>query len=625
MFKYSANSIDLIGGSENKEFSSEGNRKSGSFSYNSATKRSVAFGITSQSFNAFNLTEEGNVNKSQPPENELTTEYLLFQFTRDYSESSTRGSSKPQVTTAKAHNKYIENKETISSKPILTETKASMMSTENKEIVPSKPDVTLSNDNVASYTIGHDETIVTGMEGYTFKTFNSKNSQRSQMLDDDGSQMTDQTMSREDMDCFECPTKKTDRETVSQKNTLFSSPAAYSVQVHGNLTETNPLTRQPPTIYTSISNSVPRESINSSSTSLAQTANSTVTVKPTVKTTPLYVTPLAIATGYAVRLSALVVSPFSLVTNGLSMCVFIRVYTRKQNIITILIILCVVDTLALAKRFSFFVQAFSHWSVLPNDVGCKGLYWVMNVSQDWSSWLSVIYTVERFISVRWPMKVKVICSRKRILVAIVMSLMVSCLMEVYQILLRVGNSFSCTIKQQILYSTIYLGIHSIIGMLLPYAVIAVLNALIIFNLIKQRSEHGQITSGGNSARENQRQRSLTITLVSASTYSVVVNIPMFIAIIGDSTLGFSIQVSGYDWRAIFSTWANDVISSWNYCGLFFFCVLAGKTFRQEFVRMVTCAKKESLGMTFHPHRTQWSLYKPKVAWPHGSVRKPFES
>lgn len=552
----------------------------------------------------FTLIAEENVDRSGPLESEPITDYSVFPFRRDHSRSPTRRSSSiPTLTTETANVSYVENMETISNEPAVTASTASLISSENVETaVSSKSNATETTADGLSNKTNETTISVFGMESYTSMIFSAMNRQETPMSENYLSQIFDEPVSRTLLDSLERYTKKTEENSLTN-SWLLSSPAAYSAQDGVNLTQRDPFESQPPTTYTSINDSVSNEANNSSGAGLTQWTNSPTTLKPTM----FVIQPISESLLNAMNLvavaskwSALVVSPFSLVTNGLSLCVFIRMYTRKQNIITILIIRCVVDTLSLIKRFSFCFQQYSLWFVLKGDPGCRGASWLMNVSQDWASWLSVIYTVERFVSVRWPMKVKVVCSRKRVLVAIVMSLMVSCVMEIYQILLRQGSSFSCTViaTKEALYSAISLAIHSFIGILLPYALIAVLNCLIIFRLIKQRSEHEQITHGGNSARENQRQRALTISLVTASSYSVIINIPMFIAILGDSIFGFpSVLDSISGWRALFDSFANDVISSWNYCGLFFFCVLAGKTFRQEFVRMVTCAKRDSSGKT----------------------------
>lgn len=299
----------------------------------------------------------------------------------------------------------------------------------------------------------------------------------------------------------------------------------------------------------------------------------------------------------AAHWSQFVVAPFSLVTNSLSMIVFIRMYTKRQNIITILIVLSAVDTLALSKCFDRFFLVTTGWSVGSNEWGCRCLAFVVFVCQGSSSWLSVLYTVERFISVRWPMKVKVICSRKRILTAALSLVLVQFAANAYNMaLLQSPSTQNCLARQgqEALYATLVFVIHSFAGKLAPYTVIAVLNAMIIVLLIRQRSEHEQIASGGvgtDSRRHRRRQRSLTVTLVSASCYSLVVNMPMMASTLLNAVIGLPFSVAS-DPRQLFNVWASSVVSVWSYCGSFFFCILAGKTFRNQFFSLFGCVKRE---------------------------------
>ena len=117
--------------------------------------------------------------------------------------------------------------------------------------------------------------------------------------------------------------------------------------------------------------------------------------------------------------------PFSIVTNGLSLLIFARLFKTNRNVLGVLAILCIVDTLALIPQFSYVVSYITPDSLTSYNVGCKVLNWLPNVAQDCSSYFSLIYTGERCISVVWPMRVKLICTQKRILSIMLLAALVT--------------------------------------------------------------------------------------------------------------------------------------------------------------------------------------------------------
>jgi hypothetical protein len=92
----------------------------------------------------------------------------------------------------------------------------------------------------------------------------------------------------------------------------------------------------------------------------------------------------------------------------------------------------------------------------------------------------------------------------------------------------------------------------------------------------------------NTTADDNAQRSMTLMLVVASMFSLVVNIPQLVSWAIDSWR----TSNSYD-VLIFFSWAQSIIAPWNYCGNFFFYVLSGKQFRRELIRMILCCCKRS--------------------------------
>ena len=106
---------------------------------------------------------------------------------------------------------------------------------------------------------------------------------------------------------------------------------------------------------------------------------------------------------------------------------------------SVFIALCVVDTVALISQFDYMVRIslFDYheirWSLLYYDVMCQLLKWLMASSQVCSAYLVLLFTLERYISVRYPLKRAIICTKRRITIAIVSIVVVACLMMTYNL------------------------------------------------------------------------------------------------------------------------------------------------------------------------------------------------
>jgi len=100
----------------------------------------------------------------------------------------------------------------------------------------------------------------------------------------------------------------------------------------------------------------------------------------------------------------------------------------------VFIAISVVDTAALLEQFEWFMKTIGHFKPLKfYFVGCKIMYWIPTMSQICSSCLVLLFTIERFISVRFPLKRAFICTKRRINSAIVGIVVVAAVATVYEL------------------------------------------------------------------------------------------------------------------------------------------------------------------------------------------------
>jgi len=106
---------------------------------------------------------------------------------------------------------------------------------------------------------------------------------------------------------------------------------------------------------------------------------------------------------------------------------------------SVFIAISVVDTFALMDQFDMLVIYARKLSAGKSETlknllaGCKMMYWILTTSQICSSYFVMLFTIERFISVRFPLKRAIICTKRRINVTIVGIVVVAALAAVYEL------------------------------------------------------------------------------------------------------------------------------------------------------------------------------------------------
>ena len=122
------------------------------------------------------------------------------------------------------------------------------------------------------------------------------------------------------------------------------------------------------------------------------------------------------STYYILKAVYYITPPLSLVTNSLSIAVFYRMRRKLHDgLFLVFVALSVVDTFALTSRFDMILKSISlKLSLFTYNVGCQLFTWIREFSQVCSSYLLLVSTIERFVSLKFPLKRAVICSGRRL-------------------------------------------------------------------------------------------------------------------------------------------------------------------------------------------------------------------
>jgi len=183
------------------------------------------------------------------------------------------------------------------------------------------------------------------------------------------------------------------------------------------------------------------------------------------------------------------------------------------------------------------------------------------------------------------LKRAVICSRRRVCITLLCILVFIPTIQIYHLILRKHRGTSCFIPRgtnRIIYGYLKLYIQFVLGIFLPYCCIALLNALIVYYLKIYKRKRVALQANTTSLEE-KRQKTMTIMLFAASTYSLIIMMPLILVNVVD----MNNTITSTNWN-LFRYLALHFITPWNYCGNFIFYVIGGRQFRKELFNMIRC-------------------------------------
>ena len=281
----------------------------------------------------------------------------------------------------------------------------------------------------------------------------------------------------------------------------------------------------------------------------------------------------------------------ALIFNSLSLAVFTYRYrhNRAQTGNILLMALAVSDMLALTITIDTVIHSWTgrSYSLMQHTMtGCKLFPYITAVAKDCSCYIILMFTLERFISVYFPLKKSLWITRKTIVVFLVVTAVCFLGLESYRpyVMHHVAKFDRCGSRVKDTYITLTVIIHYGIGFILPSSIVAILNILLVRTLLKVSARRAKMTAKDDGSMDKQN-RSLTIMLVTISTFSALVNLPKtynYIYLYYHANMAYTTE---YIQLAFFT----DAISILNYsCNFFFYC-LSGSQFRRDFVNMMRAA------------------------------------
>ena len=288
-------------------------------------------------------------------------------------------------------------------------------------------------------------------------------------------------------------------------------------------------------------------------------------------------------------------------------CIFTLVFMRPVMSSTIFMLcLAVVDSVAIALKMIFF--QLTAYDVRMGARGCQLIFLFGTVSQQFSNWILVAMTLERFVAIWFPFKVKKICNKRNAVILIVCMLIFFVLANLQFLFTfeEVDDPFvkyDCRPKEDHskFVEYVWYWIDGVMYAFLPITLIIVFNGLIIHAVRKSSQQQRDLTNRAiNMSDKLTQQRQLTLMLMTISLVFVILILPNCI---------FFIVRTYWSWRETMHGIAQYylvyqtvfLLSDLNHAVNFYLYCLSGRKFRQKFAQIICCKKNK-------PRRNPRSYY-----------------
>ncbi|KAL3837073.1 hypothetical protein ACJMK2_022457 [Sinanodonta woodiana] len=262
-------------------------------------------------------------------------------------------------------------------------------------------------------------------------------------------------------------------------------------------------------------------------------------------------------------------------------------------------VLAVVDGTALIWKMLYLQITLS--GIQIGDFMCGFFYTFGSWTQQYSNWILVAMTTERFIAIWFPLKVSKLCSKTRTIVeSIVIAILIFGLnlhfVWTFQEISDPVLKHSCAAKREYtsFINRIWYWIDGTSYSLSPIVIIAFLNGMIIHGIRKARKKHRDLTNiriDGMKERSRQ-ERQITIMLITLCVVFCILTLPNCIFFVLKDTWNWNqsnYQIALYSllYQIVF------VLSDFHQSVNFYLYCLTGKKFRNQFKTVVMCRRGQS--------------------------------
>lgn len=315
-----------------------------------------------------------------------------------------------------------------------------------------------------------------------------------------------------------------------------------------------------------------------------------------------------------------IVTVIGVVGNVLTVAILLRQLGRWSSTAVFLFVLALSDTVQLLNspvRNWIFRGLEKHDVRHLSELGCKFSFFFTYGAVQFSSWILVAVTVERFVSVRWPHRVREGCTPRSstVVVFIILVIIIGLNAHIFygvgvsDLPQFVGQGYCevLTVEYQEFWEDVWPWIDFAVAFALPFLILTVCNSMIIYKLQKTQVKIRRLSvieSSGEKAYAKDK-RNVTITLVLLSVVFLICLTPVQVYFILSPYKRKEIdKLMCVDFDEFYRQYSIDklvyttvnIVSYINAAFNFILYVLSGNKFRSELKNLLMCRKSGRIGV-----------------------------
>ncbi|KAL3836668.1 hypothetical protein ACJMK2_022090 [Sinanodonta woodiana] len=255
--------------------------------------------------------------------------------------------------------------------------------------------------------------------------------------------------------------------------------------------------------------------------------------------------------------------------------------------------LAIVDGISLVIKLTFVEIKRSQISI--GGTACALFYYNGTWTQQYSNWILVAMTFERFIAIRFPLKVSKFCTKRNtfaVLLIILFTIMIlNChFLWTFHEVPHPLFKYECMPRPE--YETFlakkWYWIDGVSYAMLPCLLLLICNGCIIHKIRASTGKQLDLTNNMhiNAGDKNKQQKQVTIMLLSLSIVFTILTLPNCIFFIVKDEIQINSNYKVARFYLIYNViyFLSDINQSINF---YLYCV-AGRKFRQKFIEVFTC-------------------------------------
>ena len=259
---------------------------------------------------------------------------------------------------------------------------------------------------------------------------------------------------------------------------------------------------------------------------------------------------------------------------------------------TVLLSLAIVDNIVLVAKIFIQDGIFGYVTFGKPLVLCNVYEGLMQGSMTMSSWLTVLASAERMVAICYPMNFHVHCSLKKTYIIVATFTILIIMGSVPRVFISTislqNDETTCYgAESSQLHNTIYNTLFCLFSSIIPFICITILNMLLSWKIHSQKKMWNQTQCKKNSS-------SLTTMMFILSFVFLVTTLP---SVLIEVINGLCWIVKSNDCFAVPKIYMKITyyLKGINHCVNFFLYCLTGSMFRQKFIQLLSCMKRNQGG------------------------------